>query len=111
MGKLIFVSSPYTHKDKEVVNKRYEDVSKYAGKLVSEGQTAFSPITYGHVLCSFQDMPTDFEFWQDFCISFLSKCETLHVLKLEGWEESVGVEAEIAYAVENNIEVIYVDFE
>jgi hypothetical protein len=30
-------------------------------------------------------------------------------LKLEGWEESVGVKAEIIYAHDNNIPVIYIE--
>ncbi len=111
MSKLIFVSSPYTHKDKEVVNKRYEDVSKYAGKLVSEGKTTFSPITYGHVLCGFQEMPTDFEFWKNFCFDFLNKCDEFHVLMLDGWEESVGVKAEIEYAERLEIPIVYVEYE
>lgn len=110
MSDIYFVSSPYSHDDKEVVKLRFEQVSKYVARLVSEGTVAFSPITYGHVLCGIQDMPSDFEFWDNFCYSFLDKATKLIVLKLDGWLESTGVQGEIKFAKENNIPIVYVDY-
>jgi Domain of unknown function (DUF1937) len=38
------------------------------------------------------------EFWQQHDMAFLSVCDEVMVLKLDGWAQSVGVQAEIAAA-------------
>jgi hypothetical protein len=111
MSKIIYVVSPYTHKDHTVVQHRFKKVTEYAAKLVHDRNMAFSPITYGHILCQHQDMPTDFNFWEDFCLSFLLKADVVHVLKLDGYLDSVGVNAEIEFAIKHNIPVLYIDVE
>jgi hypothetical protein len=106
---LVYVASPYTHPDPEVVQARYEQVSRLTARLVAEGEAAVSPITYGHHLLDFHTMPTDWEFWMDFCIALLSKCDRMLVAKIPGWEESRGVQAEIRYAQDHGIPVEYIE--
>jgi hypothetical protein len=106
---MIYVASPYSHPDKKIQEERYVLVSKACAELVSKGYIAFSPITYGHTLIGFKDMPGDWKFWNNFCISFLEKCETMIVLTIPGWEESVGIKEEIEFAKKNNIKVFYWD--
>jgi hypothetical protein len=105
---LVYVASPYTHADPEVVQSRYEHVGRLTAKLVAGGEAAVSPITYGHHLLDFHAMPTDWEFWMDFCIALLSKCDRMVVAKIPGWEESKGVQAEIRYAQDHGIPVEYI---
>lgn len=57
-----------------------------------------------------QDMPTNFEFWENFCLTFLSKCDEMHVLKMDGWKFSYGVNMEEQYCNLNNILVKYIDY-
>jgi hypothetical protein len=106
-NKVIYIGSPYSHPDKEIRQKRFELVSKFAADLVSERHIAISPITYGHTLLDFKDMPTDFEFWNNFCIGLLKKSDYLYILEIEGWKESKGLQEEIKFAKENNIEIKY----
>jgi len=106
-NKLIYIGSPYSHPDKDVRQERFELVSKFAADLVSEGYIAISPITYGHTLLYFKDMPTDFEFWNMFCIGLLKKCDYLYVLEIDGHKESKGLQEEIKFAKENNIIIKY----
>jgi hypothetical protein len=106
-NKLIYIGSPYSHSDVDVRIKRFELVSKFAADLVSEGYIAISPITYGHTLLDFKDMPTDFEFWNNFCIGLLKKCDYIYVLQIDGYLESKGLQEEIKFAQENNIEIKY----
>lgn len=110
MSDIYFVSSPYSHEDKEIEKLRFEQVSKYVANLVADGRVAFSPITYGHVLCGLQDMPSDFEFWNNFCYTFLGKSTKMIVLKLDGWLESTGVQGEIEFAKKHNIPIAYVEY-
>ena len=110
MNKLIFLSSPYSHPDKRVVELRCLETTKYVAEQVSIGNTMFSPIIYGHELLKHKDMPSDWEFWKNFCVSFMSRCSEVWVLQLDGWEESNGVKSEIEIAKELNIPVKYVKY-
>ena len=56
-------------------------------------------------------MPTNFEFWSDFCLTFLSKCSEMHVLKMDGWEISNGIDQEEQFCSVNNIPIKYIDYE
>tara|TARA_R110000868_G_scaffold4290_3_gene27258 strand:- start:2698 stop:3042 length:345 start_codon:yes stop_codon:yes gene_type:complete len=109
MSKIIYIANPYSDKDDEVVEKRYEDTAKYTAKLVAEGHVAFSPIVYGHTLLNYATMPSDWEFWQNFCNSFLLKSDELHVYMLDGWDDSIGVKAEIELAKKHDMPVKYID--
>lgn len=106
---MIYIGSPYSHPDENIRKKRFNLVSKLAAELVSKGLVAISPITYGHVLLDYKDMPTDFKFWNNFCIHLLSKCDELYVYKINGSEESIGLKEEIKFAKENNIKISYIE--
>lgn len=105
---LIFLSSPYSDKDKSVVKFRAEAAAIFAAAHVAKGNTVFSPIVYGHTLLDYREMPSDWQFWQNFCKDFLEKCDELWVLQLPGWEKSSGIQAEIAFAKEKNIPIKYI---
>ena len=109
--RLIYIGSPYSHHDPDVVEENYKKVSRLAARLCSKGHVAFSPITYGHTLLGFENMPGDWEFWRSFCLTFLEKSDELLVYKMEGWENSKGLAAEIEYALEKNIPVRWVEFD
>lgn len=106
---LVYVASPYTHPDPAEVERRYLEVTKITADLVNGGMMAISPITYGHTLAAMAQMPGDWNFWMGFCLSLLNKCDKLLVVKMQGWEESKGVHAEIAYAREHGIEVEFME--
>jgi NAD-dependent deacetylase len=109
MSKIIYIASPYSNKDTDIMEYNFQKVSALAAKLCSEGDVAFSPITYGHTLLNFEKMPVNWEFWENFCISFLKASDELLVYKMDGWEISKGVTAEIEYAKENNIPIRYME--
>ena len=110
MNKIIYLASPYSHEDKYIRELRYLQVTEYTAKQVALGNIVFSPISYGHILSEFEDLPTDFKFWENFCFSFLSKCDEMHVLKLDGWELSNGIDMEEQYCYVNNIPTKYIDY-
>jgi hypothetical protein len=110
-SKLIFISSPYTHGDREVVIENFLKVTRLAAKLCSEGHVAVSPITYGHTLLDYVEMPSDWEFWKNFCLTLLNKCDELIVYKMDGWDKSRGVEEEIMMAESKGIKITYLEYE
>ncbi len=93
------------------MEENYRRVSRLAAKLCAKGSVAFSPITYGHTLLGFVQMPNDWEFWKSFCLSFLENSEELIVYKMPGWESSKGLAAEIEYATEKNIKISWIDYD
>ena len=111
MSELIFISSPYSHPDDKIREDNYLKVAKFTSQLIREGAIAFSPILYGHTAVSFKpDMPTDWNFWKEFCYTFLSKCDKMIVYKMDGWDRSKGVKEEIEYAKELGIQIIYQEY-
>lgn len=109
MRKIIYLASPYSNPDDKIRRENFEKISKIAANLCSKGHVAFSPITYGHTLVAFTEMPTDWPFWQNFCLGFLEVADELHVYKMEGWNHSRGVAEEIEFAIKNGIEIKYID--
>lgn len=110
-GKLIFISSPYSHPDSEIMEENFKIVSKFAAKLISEGFHVITPITYGHTLLQFHEMPSDWKFWKDFCLTFLQFCEEIWVYQMPGWEKSNGVREEIEFAKLNGIKIKYIKYD
>ena len=111
-SKVIYLASPYNHPDNEVRIENYNKVAKLSAKLVAEGQVVISPIAYGHTLLDFyENFPYDWEFWENFCISLLSKSDELLVYKMEGWDKSRGVLSEIDFATKKNIPIKFVEYE
>jgi hypothetical protein len=108
-SKLIYLASPYSHPDDEVREDNYIVVSNIAAEMVSNGDVVFSPISYGHNLLEFKDMPSNWGFWFNFCVTFLLKCDKLVVCKMPGWENSMGVTEEIEIARNCGIEVEYIE--
>lgn len=101
-SKVYYLAGAYSDKDSLVMEERFLVLTEIAAKLVKEGYVVFSPISYGHLLVEFEEMPVEFSFWENFCISLLSKCDEMIVLS-EGHEQSKGVLAEIEYCKKNDI--------
>jgi len=108
---MIFVSSPYTHTNKDIVNKRVEKTHNFVASLTHSGLITFSPIIYGHSLLQYREMPSDYKFWKNFCVSYLRLSEKVLVLMLdEDWEISEGVKDEIRIAEELLLPIEYIKF-
>jgi hypothetical protein len=104
---IVYLASPYSNPSKKIREERFEQISQIAADLNAEGVIAFSPITYGHTLLEFRDLPTDWNFWKTFCLSFLEHADELWVYQMEGWKDSRGIQAEIEFAEQHGIPVIY----
>lgn len=107
--ELIYIAIPYSHPNKEVREHRVRIVSDIAGKLMCEGKVVFSPISHGYQIAKIHDMPTDWEYWERSCKTFLKRCSSMIVVMADGWERSQGVLAEIEVAEELGIPIQYYD--
>lgn len=104
---MIYISSPYTHSDKNIVKFRIDETKRFVFWLIQNGWHPISiPIHY-HDMSSEYPFETTAEFWNNFCEPFLLQSNKMFVLMLDGWIQSVGVSHEINIAKNNNIPIIY----
>ncbi len=106
---ITYLAAPYWHHEESIRKERLELVNKVAAKLIEQGETIFSPLTYEAGIKRYLPATIEYDsgFWHNFDLTFLAKCDRLIVLTLEGWEESVGVTLEIEFARENDIGIFY----
>jgi hypothetical protein len=107
--KIIYFASPYSDSNPDVVNERYNKTCNKVAELVSQGNIVMSPILYGHTLLQYKEMPGDWQFWKNFCESFLYKSDEMFVYKIEGWDKSTGLLAEVELAKSLNIKITYLE--
>jgi len=94
----IYLAVPYWHEDPKVRQDRFERVNIKAGELMQKGYVVFSPISHSHPIGETMEQKNHvFWLYQDF--PMLEACDQLWILALEGWEQSIGVYAEIRHAL------------
>jgi len=89
---------------------RFDALTYYAGVLMHEGLTVFSPISHSHpIALAHPGMSTYTEWWIRQDAPGLFNSRFLHIL-CDGstWKESSGVMREMQIAVERSIEIWYV---
>ena len=107
--KLTYLATPYTHPDIVIRSRRYHIVTRVAAELMNQGELIYSPISHTHEMATLWSLPTEWSFWESHCRAFLNASHKLIVLQQEGWQESVGVQAEIATACELELPVEYME--
>ena len=109
---IVYLASPYTHKDPDICDARYETITEIAAKLVLQKKIVFSPITMTHPYDRILAEPGNTlgsAYWVDFDIAFMDVCSEMYVAKIPGWDESSGVRREIEYFQEQNKQITYLD--
>lgn len=108
MKPLHYLACPIKHADSTEVQRRYEYVSAVMVDLALHGWMVYSPFNhwYPHSL----KMPREWSFWEEPSFAHLDRCDAVIVLKLDGWDLSQGVAAEIHRAVLQRKPVLYVSY-
>lgn len=107
---LVYLAIPYTHREKHIRIARALVANVVAGRLMKNLEiNIFSPISHSHAIAEACDMPTDFGFWKKYDEEILKMCSGMIVLTVRGWDESVGVASEIAFATLHNIPISYLN--
>lgn len=94
---LIYLATPYGHPDPEVRKERFLAACRLTSELMRQGHHVYSPIAHNHSIALF-GLPTGWDFWGKYDSEFLRFCAKVWVVKMAGWEESAGVQAEIELA-------------
>lgn len=104
-NKILYLACPYTHRDFQVRLRRFEQATKAAASLISDGYIVFSPITMTHpidIVLAGSENTLGSDFWIKFDEAFMDRCDELVLLEIDGWMESSGVIREIEYFRANN---------
>lgn len=104
---MLYLAGPYNHPDPHVMELRFEILTEIAAKYINAGTVVYSPITHNHPIAVRHGLPRGWEFWEHFDRTMLSKCNLLGVVKLDGWDKSEGVKAEMAIARELRIPIVF----
>lgn len=106
---MIYLASPYNHTSEDVRRERYEANVRALADLLHAGKVTFSPIVHHHPVACLRDLGRGWNFWRDVDIQYLKRCDVLMVLTLDGWQESVGVTAEIEIAQTLGMPIQYME--
>lgn len=93
-----YLAVPYTDPDPLVREYRAWCANERAAELLRRGEMVLSPIAHSHGLALQCGLPKDIEFWWPWNKRGIKASICLEVLVLDGWEDSVGVRREVAYA-------------
>ena len=103
-----YLAAPYSHSDPSVVEARITALCKVDAKLMRDGIYTVSPLLK-HFVVAHENLPTDYEYWRGYSEALLCNVDTMIVVTLDGWRESIGVTAEIEMAKALDIAIRYVD--
>lgn len=106
---MIYLASPYSHPEATVRDARFHSVCCVAARLMKSGMHVFSPIAHTHPIALAGDLPRGWDYWEAFDRKMIAACDGVLVLRLDGWDKSKGVTAEIAIAKELGKPVAYID--
>lgn len=117
MSSYSYIASPYSAKkedgslDLEMMESRFKIVRDFTAHMLNQKHFVYSPIVHCHPLAIAHELPRSFEFWQHYNRAMIDQADTLFVLEIPGWEDSVGVKGEIEYAGIIQIPVVHFDLD
>lgn len=96
-----YIASPYSHPDPLVRLHRYEEAIRFTKFLLFKQKLyCFSPIVHTHPIDE-----SDYSVWGGWNRAMIGRSEGIIVLMIPGWNESVGVVAEMEFCKEINLPV------
>jgi len=93
-----YLGTPFTHINREVVELRYNLITRAAGALILQQRIILSPITHCHPIAKLLTFPIDYKYWRHINRAYIRASKKFLILTLPGWLESKGLTAEREYA-------------
>lgn len=104
---MIYLASPYSDSSLIIRHHRFLNTQRFVAHHLQRGTFLFSPIVYTHEMAIAYGLPLDAQSWSTFNNDILDRVAAMWVLKLDGWQDSVGVSAEIERAERLGLEIHY----
>jgi hypothetical protein len=103
-----YLATPYT-KYPDGIDAAYEMACRAAAECFREGLLVFSPMVHCHPIAKLSGMSGGYEFWKRYNEAMMAAAVGLMVVKMNGWEESAGIAAEIEWFMSHYRPVFYCD--
>lgn len=104
----IYLACPYSDGSLVIRNYRFSMANEAAAWLMSGNNIVFSPISHSVPIAKTGQVPElSWQFWRKQDFAFLEWADALVVLKINGWEKSVGVREEIEEARRLDKPIVY----
>jgi hypothetical protein len=107
---MIYLASPYMHKDSMMLEYRYRTMCEVTGMLLKLGFPVFSPVVQCHHIHISGKTPGDWAYWKTIDEDYIKASDELCVVMLDGWKKSVGVQAELKIAKRLAKKITYLEF-
>lgn len=91
---LIYLASPYSHPNEAVRFTRFMKAQEFCARELQLGVPIFSPIVYCWQFEQKYKLPGDADYWKDLNLAWLRASTALWILKLDGWQDSAGINFE-----------------
>lgn len=104
-AELVYLAAPYSG-TKEEIEARMKVFSIVDAELLSRGYFTISPLSK-HFILHHSSLPGTWDFWEHYSKKLIAQCNKIIVIKIDGWDTSVGVQAEIAFAEKVGISVMF----
>ena len=101
---MIYIASPYTGTAEEM-EYRYKLAVEYVAHLCNwyPDIVPYSPIVHFHSVAVAHDLPRHSGYWKRINTHMLRRADGLHILMMDGWEESDGVHFERGLAYDESL--------
>jgi Domain of unknown function (DUF1937) len=94
----VYLAQPYKHSDPKVMEWRAEQGAIAAAELTELGYLVYAPIVHNRPLARVKPHFSGWDFWKPRDLPFIEWAELFAVLKLPGWNKSIGVASELEHA-------------
>lgn len=95
----IYLAQPYSACDPYVEATRFSHGARAAAWLMDRGLVVYAPIVHSHPIVDYlTTRSTTWTWWEKIDSRIIGACQAVIVLEIPGWEQSVGVKAELAIA-------------
>lgn len=92
---MIYLLSPYTSTYHHTQEYRYQVINDIMVSLRRAGWNAYSPVALCHPIATMSGLPGTYTHWKTLCDILINNSRIGFLIKLPGWEESAGVQAEL----------------
>lgn len=102
---LYYLASPYSHPSKRTMTNRYHTANRIAASMIEEGYLLITPIASSVSLCKDSNLSGSFMTWARLDLELVARSDGVIVLDMPGWQQSIGVTAEILRATDLQLPV------
>lgn len=103
---MLYLGSPYTHKEAAVREQRYLEVERACAIFHGRNVVVYSPIMHWHNCAVRLKLPTHAAPWEIQNYGILARSARFGVLQLDGWRDSTGLKGERDFARSCQIPVL-----